>query len=200
MSYFRPAGPISAKLEIRKSRFICYLSPVSGRAAAERFVQSIKTLHPKASHNCWSYIAGTPSDASQWNCSDDGEPKGTAGQPMLNILQHSGHGELCAVVTRYFGGIKLGTGGLVRAYAQAVQEALKIAEFEEVVPKLNITLQAPYEYTGDLEQLVSRFNIEVQQRSYDQHLILQGIIEQALLPSLQQSLEPVQHKISLQIS
>ncbi len=200
VSYFRPSSQACAELDIKKSRFICYLAPVSGRAAADDFVQTIKARHPKANHNCWSYIAGRPDDAGQWNSSDDGEPKGTAGQPMLNILQHSGLGEVCTVVTRYFGGIKLGTGGLVRAYGQAVQEALKLASLEAVIPQLSITLSASYAFTGELEQLLGRFKIDVKERRFEHDLCVHGHIDASQLTALQQALVPVQHKISLRVN
>ncbi|WP_432473923.1 YigZ family protein [Amphritea sp. HPY] len=199
MTYLRPSAPASAELEIKHSRFICYISPVSGRAEADEFVRSIKRLHPKANHNCWSYIAGMPDDPHQWNSSDDGEPKGTAGQPMLNILRHSELGEICAVVTRYFGGVKLGTGGLVRAYGQSVQEALKVLEKETVIPTSALQLTTPYNLTGDIEHLISSFNVSVTERSFGEQLLIQGQIEQDKIDGFIASLTPFQHQITLKI-
>lgn len=196
-SYLRPGAPVSSEIIIKHSRFICYISPAASRAEAEAFIDSIRTLHPKANHNCWSYIAGRPEDPQGWNCSDDGEPKGTAGQPMLNILRHSGLGEICAVVTRYFGGVKLGTGGLVRAYGQSLNESLQLVSTEEIVPKLDITLRAGYELTGDLEQLISRFNVQVEAREFAEQLIIQGRIELQQLDDLKLALQPIQHKVEL---
>lgn len=196
-SYLRPARPALAELEINRSRFICYLQPVNGRQEAEQFIQSIRLQHPKANHNCWSYIAGAPDNAHQWNFSDDGEPKGTAGQPMLNILRHSDLGQICAVVTRYFGGIKLGTGGLVRAYGQSVQAALEVLETEKVIPTMSITVQAPYEQTGVLEQLIHQCGLTQCERIYEDQLCLQAQIECHKLDALRQAIEPWQHLIML---
>lgn len=196
-TYLRPCAAVSSEIIIKHSRFICYIAPVSGREAAEAFIESIRQQHPKANHNCWSYVAGYPEDPQQWNCSDDGEPKGTAGQPMLNILRHSGIGEICAVVTRYFGGVKLGTGGLVRAYGQSLNESIRLLETEPVVPQLDISLSAGYELTGDLEQLISRFNILVKERLFEQQLLIHGSIETQLLEDLKLALQPIQHKVSL---
>src|SRR5699024_6472378 len=114
--------------EIKKSRFITYLQPVSGMEEAKQFWQQIRQQHPDARHHCWATVAGTPTDSQQYGFSDDGEPSGTAGKPMLNLLLGSGLGEVCAVVVRYYGGILLGTGGLVKAYGNGVQQALKLAE------------------------------------------------------------------------
>ncbi|WP_200818668.1 YigZ family protein, partial [Colwellia marinimaniae] len=91
------------------------LTPTKGRQAADQFVRDIKAQHPSARHHCWAFVAGRPSDGQQYGFSDDGEPSGTAGKPILNCLLGCNVGEMTAVVVRYYGGIKLGTGGLVRA-------------------------------------------------------------------------------------
>ena len=113
---------LSFQEEIKKSRFITYLAHIEGKQQALDYHQSIKALHKDARHHCWAYIAASPKDSVQMGCSDNGEPKGTAGKPMLSVLQGSGVGEIIAVVVRYSGGIKLGTGGLVRAYANGIQQ------------------------------------------------------------------------------
>ncbi|MBN3561548.1 YigZ family protein [Aliamphritea spongicola] len=196
-TYLRPSAAVSSEIIIKHSRFICYIAPVTGRAEAEAFIDSIRRQHPKANHNCWSYVAGYPEDPQQWNCSDDGEPKGTAGQPMLNILRHSGMGQICAVVTRYFGGVKLGTGGLVRAYGQSLNESIRLLETEEVVPQSAISLSAGYDLTGDLEQLIARFSIQVEERLFEEQLVIHGRIEAQQLDDLKQALQPIQHKVTL---
>ncbi|GAK29250.1 YigZ family protein, partial [Serratia liquefaciens] len=119
-----PAGPISVSEEIKKSRFITLLAPTSGVDAAKAFIQQVRDEHPAARHHCWAFVAGPPTDSQQLGFSDDGEPSGTAGKPILAQLMGSGIGEITAVVVRYYGGIKLGTGGLVRAYGSGVQQAL----------------------------------------------------------------------------
>lgn len=109
---------------VRRSRFIVSLARVSSTEEAKAFIERIRAEHPAATHNCWAFNAGAPEDTAQVGASDDGEPQGTAGRPMLNVLLHSGVGEIAAVVTRYFGGTLLGTGGLVRAYQGSVKQGL----------------------------------------------------------------------------
>lgn len=101
---------------IHRSRFIATIARVSSPERAKVFIDSIRAKYSNATHNCWAYVAGPAGDTAQVGASDDGEPKGTAGRPMLTALLHSGVGQVAVVVTRYFGGILLGTGGLVRAY------------------------------------------------------------------------------------
>ena len=109
---------------VRRSRFIVSIARVSSTEEAKAFIERIRAEHPTATHNCWAFNAGAPEDTAQGGASDDGEPQGTAGRPMLTVLLHSGVGEIAAVVTRYFGGTLLGTGGLVRAYQGSVKQGL----------------------------------------------------------------------------
>ena len=119
------AGPAAAELVEKKSRFIGYAAPVADEAAALAFVQEIKARHRDATHNCYAYQAG---DNDQFQrSSDDGEPSGTAGRPILEVIRGRGLKNTAVVVTRYFGGILLGTGGLVRAYGAAAKQALEAA-------------------------------------------------------------------------
>lgn len=110
---------------IKRSRFITSIAHADSPEAAKRFVQKIKDEFPDARHNCWAFCAGAAGSSSQIGASDDGEPHGTAGRPMLTVLMHCGVGEITAVVTRYFGGILLGTGGLVKAYQSSVKLGLE---------------------------------------------------------------------------
>lgn len=114
-----------AEETVRRSRFIVTMARVSSPEEAKAFIDRIREEHAGATHNCWAYNAGAPGDTAQVGASDDGEPKGTAGRPMLTALLHSDVGEVAAVVTRYFGGILLGTGGLVRAYQGSVKLGLE---------------------------------------------------------------------------
>ena len=131
---------------IKRSRFIVSLAHTPTPEAARSFVERIRTEFPDATHNCWAFAAGRPGDTSKVGYSDDGEPHGTAGRPMLAILLHGDVGELTAVVTRYFGGIKLGTGGLVRAYQGMVKLGLEtLPTKEHIIPaRLEIILDYPH--------------------------------------------------------
>ena len=110
---------------IRRSRFICTLARASSPEEAKAFIESVRNEFAGARHNCWAFACGAPGSTAQVGASDDGEPHGTAGRPMLAVLLHGGVGECAVVVTRYFGGILLGTGGLVRAYQSSVKMALE---------------------------------------------------------------------------
>ena len=123
-SWLIPAAPVTVVEEIKKSRFITLLAHTDGVAAAKAFVESVRADHPDARHHCVAWVAGPPDDSQQLGFSDDGEPAGTAGKPMLAQLMGSGVGEITAVVVRYYGGILLGTGGLVKAYGGGVHQVL----------------------------------------------------------------------------
>ena len=111
------------KRKLKKSRFICHVKRIYSEEEARAFIAAIKKEHYKATHNCSAFIIGEKSDIKR--TSDDGEPSGTAGVPMLGVLEKHNLTNLCVVVTRYFGGIKLGAGGLIRAYASSVALAIK---------------------------------------------------------------------------
>lgn len=120
-----PAARHRVEEEIRRSRFITTVRRAPDPEAARRFVAEISAEFADATHHCWAYVAGPPGDTARIGMSDDGEPRGTAGRPMLAQLLHGGVGEIVAVVTRYYGGVKLGRGGLGRAYSSGVQRALE---------------------------------------------------------------------------
>ena len=143
--------------EIKKSVFITYLARTASIDEAKAFVAEIKTKHSDARHNCWGFVAGRPEDSMKWGFSDDGEPSGTAGKPILAQLSGSGIGEITAVVTRYSGGIKLGTGGLVKAYGGGVQQALKLIETEEKRITAHVILHCDYNLVSLVETLLNQF-------------------------------------------
>ena len=135
-----PAAIVQAEQVILRSRFISSLAPAPDPTSARAFITEIKELYDDASHNCWAFVAGAPGSTASVGCSDDGEPAGTAGQPMLKVLLHSGVGEIVAVVTRYFGGTKLGRGGLVRAYSGGVQAVLETLDTVHKVEMVRLAL------------------------------------------------------------
>ena len=155
--YLIPAGPATFEEEIKKSRFITYLAHTPTVEAAKAFVQEIKARHSDARHNCWAFVAGRPSDSMKWGFSDDGEPSGTAGKPILAQLTGSGVGEITAVVTRYSGGIKLGTGGLVKAYGGGVQQALTVLQTKEKVITSALQLSCEYNQVSLVESLLAEY-------------------------------------------
>ena len=128
--------------EIKKSRFICHAKRVYSEEEARDFITAIKKEHYKATHNCSAFIIGERSEIKR--TSDDGEPSGTAGVPMLGVLENHNLTNVCVVVTRYFGGIKLGAGGLIRAYAGSVALAVKEIGIVEIKEQAGIQIQMTY--------------------------------------------------------
>ena len=123
-----PAGFLERELEVKKSRFIAWVLPVSDREQVKQAVAEARQAYPDARHVCWGYQIGRPGAAAEAGMSDDGEPSGTAGKPILGVIQHKDMGDVLVIVIRYFGGIKLGAGGLVRAYAGAAERVLSAVE------------------------------------------------------------------------
>ncbi len=154
----------SGEYEEKKSRFIANVVPVSSVEEAAEFIESMRKKYYDARHNCSAFIIGRNSELTR--CSDDGEPGGTAGKPMLEVLLGAGVTNVAAVVTRYFGGTLLGTGGLVRAYTQAVKEAL--ADAETAIMRYGVELTIAIEYTdiGRIQHLLESRQIEIQASRY----------------------------------
>jgi uncharacterized YigZ family protein len=140
---FSLAAPAHHELVIKKSRFIACIEPVNGREQAQARVAQLKAEHPDAAHVCWALLAGGQSAAN-----DDGEPGGTAGRPMLEVLRHQELEGVMASVVRYFGGVKLGAGGLVRAYTEAVAQAVLAAEKIPLVKQAQLACSVPYALEG----------------------------------------------------
>ncbi|MFS9048102.1 YigZ family protein [Streptococcus sanguinis] len=144
--------------EIKKSRFICHVKRVYSEEEARAFIAAIKKEHYKATHNCSAFIIGEKSDIKR--TSDDGEPSGTAGVPMLGVLEKHNLTNLCVVVTRYFGGIKLGAGGLIRAYAGSVALAIKEIGLVEIKEQAGLRLQLSYSQYQDFANFLKVQNLE----------------------------------------
>lgn len=158
--YLIPAQGVVFEEEIKKSRFITYLAHTPTVEAAKAFVQQIKEKHHDARHNCWAFVAGRPEDSMKWGFSDDGEPSGTAGKPILAQLTGSGVGEITAVVTRYYGGIRLGTGGLVKAYGGGVQQALTVLQTKEKIITSELTVSCAYNQLSLVETLMAEYDTQ----------------------------------------
>ena len=164
--YNYPETPVFYQEEIKKSTFIVHIAHTPDLASAKAFIREIENKYSDARHNCWAHVAGNPGGSHVYGFSDDGEPNGTAGKPMLNVLIGSGLGEVTAVVTRYFGGIKLGTGGLVRAYGGSLNNALAQLTTTVKVPSVELIGYSDYSAQGAIEQLLKTqfqvLNIEKQ--------------------------------------
>lgn len=139
-------------IEIERSRFICYLKKTMNEEEAKSFIQNIRKSHPDANHHCTAFLMGQHDELQR--CNDDGEPSGTAGVPMLSALKNSNIHDITAVVVRYFGGIKLGAGGLVRAYTKSVSEAIQAAPKVETVSVFVYSFQFSYDLIGKIDYLL----------------------------------------------
>ena len=143
--------------EIKKSRFICHAKRIYSEEEARDFITAIKKEHYKATHNCSAFIIGERSEIKR--TSDDGEPSGTAGVPMLGVLENHNLTNVCVVVTRYFGGIKLGAGGLIRAYAGSVALAVKEIGIIEIKEQAGIAIQMSYSQYQEYSNFLKEHNL-----------------------------------------
>ncbi|WP_196139695.1 YigZ family protein [Aliikangiella sp. G2MR2-5] len=159
-SYQVPAEPFEVEEVIKNSQFITRIRNVTTAEAAKAFIKELNQTYPDATHHCWAYIVGNPQSTTLLGCSDDGEPSGTAGKPMLTVLQHSGVGDIVAVCTRYYGGTKLGTGGLSRAYGGGVKLAMEQLPLKEKVDFSPLKFEVDYSQLKDCEHVMKDFLIE----------------------------------------
>lgn len=150
--YFVPTGPSETEFVEKRSRFIGHVWPVESEEEARTCIEQMKKKYHDARHNCWCYRL---KEGGVERYSDDGEPQGTAGQPMLGVFQKEGVTNVCCVVTRYFGGVLLGAGGLVRAYTQSAKDALDAAGISVVRRWVEVTAICPY-------NLFERMKLEVE--------------------------------------
>ena len=157
------------EFEIEKSRFICYLNRAFSESEAREYILSIKKLHPNATHHCTAFIIGEHNEIQR--SSDDGEPSGTAGVPMLECLKMNNMNDIVAVSVRYFGGIKLGAGGLIRAYSKSVSEAIKTATLMQTVNTQVYKITFRYDLIGKIDYYLSQHNVEILDKEYDQEVI-----------------------------
>ena len=165
--YNIPEKRCRTETTINRSRFITTVAHALTEVDAKSFILTIKNEFPDAAHHCWAYVAGPPGDAARMGMSDDGEPHGTAGKPILAVLLHAGVGEIVAVVTRYFGGVKLGKGGLVRAYSGSVKNALAGLPVLEKRDVIALTLVLDYSKTAAVRQMVASFDSEIVGEKYE---------------------------------
>jgi uncharacterized YigZ family protein len=166
LRYPIPAQRHRAEEEILRSRFITTLAYTPTVEDARAFIAEVSAEFSDASHNCWAYVVGSPGSTGQIGMSDDGEPHGTAGRPMLTVLLHSGIGDICAVVTRYFGGTLLGKGGLVKAYSGGVQLALSTLPTIERVPKARLEIVIEYSAITLFKRMLPDYEVEVLEEEY----------------------------------
>lgn len=196
--------------EIKKSRFICHIKRVTTEDEARNFIQAVKKEHYKATHNCSAFILGERSEMKR--SSDDGEPSGTAGVPMLGVLENHQLTNVCAVVTRYFGGIKLGAGGLIRAYAGSVALAIKEIGSVHIKEQLGLRLTLSYSQYQELPNFLKAKQLQKQDTAFtdqvqttifvdkdDKESVIESLIElfNGKIDIVEQGLRKVEVPISL---
>ncbi|RIY31849.1 YigZ family protein [Psittacicella hinzii] len=188
MEYKVLAAPVIFEEEIKKSKFITYLARVGNLEEARAFIQELKREHPKAVHVCWATVAGLPNDEFNYFSSDDGEPSGTAGRPMLNSLINSQIGFIVAATVRYFGGILLGTGGLCKAYGNGVQQALKMAQTNTELEREFYFVTCSYEQLNLVQNLLSKFDANIEFQEFMEEVTTEFAIPVEHVEEMQQQL------------
>lgn len=166
LSYNVPKAGVNYEEVVKKSRFIVDIAITPDLASAKKFIVEIRQKYSDARQHCWAHVAGQPEGSHVLGFSDDGEPNGTAGKPMLNVLVGSGLGDITAVVTRYFGGVKLGTGGLVRAYGGSLNNAMALVNVVEKIPELVIIGESDYTHQTTIEQILHAYTIMDMNKQY----------------------------------
>jgi len=161
-----PGQTHSVQMLVRRSRFLATVAHCASIEDARSFIQVQRRNYADAAHNCWAFCAGPPGNTARIACNDDGEPHGTAGRPMLAILLHSGVGELACVVTRYFGGVKLGTAGLVRAYQNAVRSALADLPRRLHAETTTIRVTVHYKYLDELRRTLPLYEAHIHRETF----------------------------------
>lgn len=175
--YYIPTQAAESEFVEKRSRFIGYIKPVETEAEARAFVEEIKKRHYDARHNCWCYLLR---EGGVVRYSDDGEPQGTAGQPMLGVFEKEGITNLVCVVTRYFGGILLGTGGLLRAYTKGAKDALDAAGVSVVRRWVRQLVPCTYSLYERLKQETERFGAVIKDTEYGADIVLTVLVPEEL--------------------
>ena len=169
-SYPIAVNKVEHETIVNRSHFLCYLYPCTSIEQAKEQVKHLQGLHPQASHHCYAFLTKAADNSLGYGYSDDGEPSGTAGKPMLAVLQGGGIGEVCAIVVRYFGGTKLGTGGLQRAYADSVRQALVFLQSKTKIAMAAKTLACQYSQVDDVLHIINQAKGQVIKQEYLQEV------------------------------
>ena len=188
MDYFTIAAPIDTSFTEKRSEFIGYLSPVLTNDEAVAFINSVKAGHRKARHHVYAYILR---DSNTSRYSDDGEPQGTAGVPVLEVLQKRGLTDVCCVVVRYFGGILLGGGGLVRAYSHSASITCDAAQIRHMCESTPLTLQMDYTLYGKVTNILPRYGVLERNSDFGTDVLLELTVRNEVLQALQDELTEV---------
>ncbi len=196
---FGTDNPFQVEETIKGSRFITRVIFSPEVTTAKAFIKHLNQLEPDATHHCWSYIVGNPKSTTLMACSDDGEPSGTAGMPMLNVLKYGDIGDITAVVTRYYGGTKLGTGGLARAYGGGVKLALDTLPTQERVFTEELKLSCAYDLQNQIDYLLKEHHATINQIEYSESVDFEVEVPQDQLQTLLAAFQAYQNKNQLEV-
>jgi uncharacterized YigZ family protein len=196
MSYPVPANQVETLYEIKKSKFIAFAAFANSRESAMLLLEGVKQQYPDARHHCWAYVFGNPSMPTSAAMADDGEPSGTAGKPILNVLQHKDIGDIMIIVTRYFGGIKLGAGGLVRAYSAAAQQAIDELEIRQEVSLEDVIVEVDFKHEQFVRHLVEQASGDIAQCNYSHCVDMHVKLPADTIPHFSSQLASVALKIT----
>ena len=189
----------SGEIEEKKSRFICHIFKIKSEEEAEEYITAVKKKYWDARHNCYAYVTGDKGQIQRF--SDDGEPQWTAGKPMLDILNSYGLTDCLLVVTRYFGGILLGTGGLTRAYTKGASIALKAGGIVEKVEGVNISLHLDYDMIGKVQYFCGQNNWHIEDTEYTDKVIVHILAEVTVADEIEkEAIEASNGKITVEKS
>lgn len=197
---FGTDNPFTVEEVIKGSRFITRVIFAPEVSDAKAFIKQLNQQEPDATHHCWSYIIGNPNSTTLMACSDDGEPSGTAGMPMLNVLKYADIGDICTVITRYYGGTKLGTGGLARAYGGGVKLALETLPIQERVFTETLKLSCNYDLQPQIEYLLKEHQAQIKQIDFSSAVDFQVEVPQDHLQALISAFEAYQNKNQLEVT
>ena len=175
-----------SELMIKKSRFICALARVSSEEKAKAFIDQVSTANRKATHNCFAYLIGERDQIQRE--SDNGEPSGTAGVPILEALKGAQLHDVCAVVTRYFGGIKLGAGGLIRAYSNTTTEAIHAVGRVQKIPQVTLEVTTPYPLYDQLTYWLGQEELATAEPSYATAVTVPVFVDESKLATVKAAL------------
>lgn len=167
-----PAAPVRVEDRVHNSRFLATLAPAATADAARALIDAVRAEFPDATHHCFAFVAGPPGSTAAIGSGDDGEPAGTAGRPMLSVLLNSGMGDVAVVVTRWFGGVKLGKGGLVRAYSGAVQHALRVCATSLRVELVDVSVAFAYAHSDAVRRALAREDAVIVAESFGDEVVL----------------------------
>ena len=188
MTYYTLSDPCAATLEIKKSQFLGFGIAIDSREQLMFHVEQLRNQYPDARHVCYGYIIGDPHNTTSAGFDHDGEPSGTTGRPILNVLQHKGIGNCVVIVVRYFGGIKLGAGGLTRAYSSSAQAVVDNMNLHEFVPLSVVLIETDFANESFVRHTLDGFKATILKVDYGKNVVLTVELAQKSVQALSEKI------------